>query len=244
MSNGELVHVYYFPGAGSVQEFQDLYTTIRSISNLRWVGSYPAARAFVARAIPEKIELTDWLVRQFEKPANAQAGSREYRVKQAAKLYLAKGAPDELVHVYFLKHVEDPQDLEELANIVRSLGKIGWVRSTIGPPMSIMTRGSADQMALGDWLLQKLDQPTSGAAPAESEASQEFPASSPGDSVRVFYLRNATIAAFQSVAAEVRAAGVPKVLTYSALGALVVRGTGDQTAAAQNLINSRLEAQR
>ena len=60
--------------------------------------------------------------------------------------------------------------------------------------------------------------------------------------MRVFYLGNVTIGAFQNVAAEVRsAAGAPKVFTYNALGALAVRGTSDQVATAQNLISERFK---
>ena len=60
--------------------------------------------------------------------------------------------------------------------------------------------------------------------------------------MRLFYLRKATIQAFQNVASEVRtAARAPKVFTYNSLGAMAVRGTADQIAAAQDLIDERFK---
>jgi hypothetical protein len=181
------------------------------------------------------MEMIEWLVQQFDQPANARVGSSEYR---------AKGAADDLVHVYFVKHVESAENLQELVALVRSVGDISRLFITTGQPMSIVMRGTEEEMGLADWLLQKLDQPMSGGGQGQSEAAQEFPMSSSGEAVRVFYLRNATVQAFQNVASEVRVAGVPKVFTYNALGALAVRGTADQITTAWNLINERFKEPR
>jgi hypothetical protein len=111
--------------------------------------------------------------------------------------------------------------------------------------IAVAMRGTAEEVGLADWLLQKLDQPTSrsaGAGQNQGDAALQFQMSSSGDAVRLFYLRNATIQVFQNVASEVRtAARAPKVFTYNALGAMAVRGTADQIAAARYLIDERFK---
>jgi len=236
MTTGDVVHVYYMPHSESVLDFQWIVTTIRGITNLRWAFTYNAPRAFVVRETPEKIEAAEWLIQQFDQTAGAQLGSREYRVK---------GAADDLIHLYFVKHVDNEENLRELAVLVRSVANTPMLFTT-ARPLSVAVRGTAEETGLADWLLERLDEPTSGAAgaaQAQNEAKQEFRIF--GDTVRLFYLRNATIQAFQDVASEIRtAARGPKVFTYNPLGALAVRGTTDQITAAQNLIDERFKAQR
>jgi hypothetical protein len=191
----------------------------------------------VVRGKPGQLETTEWLVQQFDQPADGGSGSREYRVR---------GAADDLVRVYFVKHVESAENLEELVTLVRSVGKIRRLFRTAGQPMTVAMRGTAGELGLADWLLQKLDRPTSGSAgeaQGQDESAREFQMPGSGDAVRVFYLRDATVLAFQNVASDIRTvAGASKVFTYNALGALAVRGTADQIAAARNLINERFKA--
>lgn len=235
MSSGDLVHVYYLPHSESIRDFQWAATTIRQITDLRWAFAYNAGRAFVARGSPGKMEMTGWLVQQLDQPADGCVGSSEYRVRDAA---------DDLVRVYLVKHVESEETLQELATFVRSVGNIRRL-FTIGPMIAVAMRGTSEEVGLADWLLQKLDQLASGTGGAEQnqgDAALQFQMSSSGDAVRLFYLRNATIQAFQNVASEVRtAARAPKVFTYNALGAMAVRGTADQIAAAQDLIDERFK---
>jgi hypothetical protein len=63
-----------------------------------------------------------------------------------------------------------------------------------------------------------------------------------GNVVQVFHLNSVTIQGFQSLATEVRAmANAPQVIPYNALGALALRGTADQIAAAKGLIDERVK---
>jgi hypothetical protein len=236
MSTGDLVHVYYLPHTETVRDFASAATLIRSIADMRWAFTYTTPRAFVVRGKPGQLEMTEWLVQQLDQPADGPSGSREYRVK---------GAADDLVHVHFVKHVDSAENLQELVVLVRSVGNIRRLFSTSGQTMAVAMRGDAEQLGLADWLLQKLDLPTAGSAgeAQDQEAStREFQMPSSGDAVRVFYLRDATVQAFQNAASDVRSvAGVSKVFTYNALGALAVRGTADQIVAARNLINERFK---
>jgi type II secretory pathway component GspD/PulD (secretin) len=232
MSSGDLVRVYYLAHTATVQDFQAVATTIRSITELRWAFTYNARRALVVRGTLAHMEMTEWLVQQLDQPASGQTASNEYRVP---------GAADDVVHVYSVKHVAGGQNLQELATLVRSIGDIRRLFTT---PLAVAMRGTSEEMALADWLLQKLDQPTSGPDVAEqSQGGREFLMARSGDVVRVFYLRSVTVRDFQDVASAVRTTSkAPHVVTYNALGALAVRGTADQIAVAQGLIDERLKS--
>ncbi len=235
MSAGDLVHVYYLSHTANMRDFMEEVTTIRSITDTRWAFSYSTARAYVVRAKPAQSEMNEWLVRQFDQSADGRSGSREYRVR---------GAADDLVHLYFVKHVESAQNLEELVVFVRSVGNIHRLFRTAGQPMTVGMRGTSEELGLADWLLQQLDQPTVGSATqaqAQEESAREFYMPGTGDTVRLFYLRDATVQAFQNVASDVRKAGISKVFTYNAFGALAVRGTADQIVAARDLIHERFK---
>jgi type II secretory pathway component GspD/PulD (secretin) len=217
-----------------VREFQGVVTMTRSITNLRWAFTYNAPRAYIVRGTPGQMQMTEWLLQQLDEPAGGQSPSSEYRVP---------GSADDVVHVYKVSHVDTYDNLQAVATVVRSIGNIRMVFETVGPPLVVATRGTAAETALADWLSEKLDQPTAGPPQVQNDAGRDFYVLTNGDTVRVFYLRSATVQAFQNVAAEIRtAAHAPQVITYNALGALVVRGTADQIQGAQGLIDERLKA--
>jgi type II secretory pathway component GspD/PulD (secretin) len=231
LSSGDLVHVYYLPHTANVQDFQAVVTTIRSITDVRRFFTYNARRAAVVRGTQTQMGMTEWLVQQLDQPTSAQSAPAEYRVP---------GTGDDVVHVYYAKHVDTQQSLQEMASVVRSIGNIRRLFATLNP-RAVALRGTSDEMALADFLFQQLDQPTSG--PSQSGAAAEYLMSgSGGNVVQVFHLNSVTIQGFQSLATEVRAmANAPQVIPYNARGALALRGTADQIAAAKGLIDERVK---
>jgi hypothetical protein len=104
----------------------------------------------------------------------------------------------------------------------------------------VAVRATAEPVALAAWLVGELDKPVNGQGTAqERTARHEYRPSNGADSlVRVFYLASSlSPQGHQAVGSRVRAlAGIPQVFVYSALGALAVRGTAEQVAAAERVI--------
>lgn len=63
-----VVRVFYIQNATSVQEFQEIATAVRSITEIRRVFTYNAQRAILMRGTPDMIALAEKLVHDLDKP--------------------------------------------------------------------------------------------------------------------------------------------------------------------------------
>ncbi len=64
----EVVRVFYISNATSVQEFQEIATVIRSLTEIRRVFTYNAQRALLVRGTVDQIALVEKLVSDLDKP--------------------------------------------------------------------------------------------------------------------------------------------------------------------------------
>ena len=97
-------------------------------------------------------------------------------------------------------------------------------------------------MALAEWLMTELDRETGARSlPSQHWAKHEYNVSEAGDdAVRVFILSSPdTIQELQEIATAVRSTVyVRRMFTYNALKAIVVRGTPEELALSEFLLNS------
>ena len=121
---------------------------------------------------------------------------------------------------------ENQQRLEELAAVLRATGHIQQV-SIDDLKRTIAVEGTAEQIAMADWLVHQMDLPANG--PFSGVHEYRPPAGS-DDLVRVFYLTHASTAQeVQEIVTTVRSvADIWRVHVYNALNAVAVRGTNQQ----------------
>jgi hypothetical protein len=96
-------------------------------------------------------------------------------------------------------------------------------------------RGTAEQIALAEWLIKELDQ----RQPAQPSAPHEYRlAVGPDNVVRVFYLTHAqTPQRLQDIATKVRRmTEIRRLFIYNTPKAVALRGSADQIAMADRLI--------
>ncbi len=132
-------------------------------------------------------------------------------------------------------HQQKPQDLQEIASIVRSLLDIEQVSvdDTAGT-LSVNTSGG--KAAVVEWLVHKLDR----SAKTPPDAGTEYYSPVPGpEVVRIFYCTNAaTPPALQEIVTTVRSvADMRRVFVYNRLKAMIVRDNGAQVMLAAWLID-------
>jgi hypothetical protein len=230
--NDDLVRVFYLTHTATVQEFQEVAALTRTMADIRWVFTYNAPRALVVRGTVDQIALADWLVKQVDKPTGERIQSSapyEYRDPN--------GRDDNVVRVFYLTHTTTVQDFQEVAVLTRSIADIRRV-FTCNAPRALAVRGTADQVALAEWLVNQLDQP----AHEQSSAPYEYRAPVVGDGnvVRIFYLTHtATVEDFQTIATQIRKeTSIRRVYTYNAPRALALRGTANQMAIAEHMIKN------
>lgn len=133
-------------------------------------------------------------------------------------------APAEQAVLQFA-NTQSIQDFQEIANLIRTVGDIRDA-STDNTQKTLAISGTAEQIALGEWLFRQLDQAAPPQAPDPKYAAGE------NDVVQIFYLtRIPTIQEFQEIANAVRTtAEIRRAFTENAQRALVMRGTTDQIA--------------
>ena len=229
--------VLTFVHSATPQEFQEAATVVRSMAEIREVTVDSDQRKLTMRGTAAENALGEWLFLQLDQPANRPAIASS----SATYDYRASGSPEDKVRVFYLAHAETPQQIQETSTILRSIADIRRV-FTYNATRAIAVRGTADQLAIAEWLIAELDQAPVTEAKAASASSREYLMTvRPEDRVRILYpARAATPQELLQAAAAIRTqAGVRRVFTYHATQAVAVRGTEEQMAAAERLMKER-----
>jgi hypothetical protein len=174
-----------------------------------------------------------------------------------AEALLARGGRSKSVNEYRAPMNDDPHgevviralstgaasdgDLQEIAVAMRTTADIRRV-FTYQRTKTIVMRGTAEEVALGEWLVQQLDKSATGGAEARgSQSSSMYRYDTPYESANmvkvVFVPQFTAIKNFQEFATQVRiAANMRRVFTYNAPRAIALRGTIDQIAIADRMV--------
>src|SRR5437899_5251191 len=81
-------------------------------------------------------------------------------------LFAAALSAQSVDRTFYFAHGESPQNLQNIVNIVRGVGIVQEVTSDPAK-RSVTVSGTADQVALADWLCHQLSQPGTGQPPQE-----------------------------------------------------------------------------
>ncbi len=150
-------------------------------------------------------------------------------------------AEPSLDRVFSFTHTERAQHFQEIATTIRSIGGIRKL-SVDAEEKTLSLSGTADQIALAEWLFRQLDRP------AGDRAAAEYKMSGAGDenAVRVFYVtHDGTLQDLQELSTVLRLmAKCYKVFAYAGLRAITLRGTTDQMALAEWVFNDLDKATR
>jgi type II secretory pathway component GspD/PulD (secretin) len=219
VSTDDVVRVFYLPATWSVQEFQELNNSIRTLLEIRLAFGENAQHAFTIRAPAAVVALATKLVDDLTQ-ASHSAGIHEYQL-----------APGDITQVYYLTHTTSVQDFQEIANGIRTIAEIRRITALNGPK-AIIARATPDQIAMATWLVNELDQ--AHTAPA----SHSYSGPGPDETIRVFYFpATLTPQDFQAIATKIRAgAQIRRAIALSTPRAFTVRGTSSQVAQADQMV--------
>ena len=146
-SADDVVRIFYVPYAPTVQDFQEMATLVRTISNIQRVFTYNAPKALALRGTPAQVELADWLVSALDPARGSVTG--EYRMP---------GTDDDVVGLLYLPHTATVQDFQKAATRIREAAQIRRI-FTYNTPRAVALRGTAQQIAQAARLVQELDKP-------------------------------------------------------------------------------------
>ena len=144
----DVVRVFYLTHTPTAQEFQEVCTLIRSITDIRRLFTYYAPRAVALRATATQMAFAEWMFSEMDKPAQGDDSSEhEYRLA---------GGGDNVARIFYLPQVETVQRFQEIATSVRATTGVRRL-FTYNAPRAVALRGTADQIALADRLFKERD---------------------------------------------------------------------------------------
>ena len=217
--------VFFLTHTPTVQQFQEVATTIRTIADIQQISTDNDQKSVTLHSTAGQIAMAEWLFNELDNPAVQPSGSREYRVP---------GSDDDVVRIFYLTTAPTTQNFQEISTLVRTITNIRRV-FTYNAPKALVIRGAATQAALAEWLVKELE-------PKASPSSVEYrvvPGDLPYDEnvVRVMYLTHTgTVQDFQKAATQIRSVtNITRIFTYNTGRAMAVRGTADQIAMAERM---------
>lgn len=217
--------VFRFTHAETGQEYMEMATLVRSMTEIRDVSVDTSERTMTISATPKEVAFAEWIFNELDRPPPAgDTTVREYRLD---------GGEAPIARIFYLAAVESPESLQEIATVARSIGEIRRLLIYNGPK-AIALRGSPDEVALAEWLFRELQRTA-----ADATVKPEYQMSGVEDkTVRVFRLiRVSTPQQLQEIAAEVRQTlEIRRLFTYNSINTIVLRGTTEQIAQAERLI--------
>lgn len=222
--------VFTIAHAQTQQALQELVNAIQTIAGLRAAPDF-SQRTLAVRGTKDQIELAGWLVNELDQPPHAPSD----QPPTAHEYHLSSGGRDEVARVFFLAHVDSPQNLQRIINAIRGISEINRIMPD-NEQRAIALRDTVEQVRFAEWLVGQLDQPADGRA--GTSAALEFRLSGTGNEVaRVFYTHGDGPQTVQEVINTIRTiTGLPRIMPGIAPSALVVRGGADSVALAEWLV--------
>jgi hypothetical protein len=234
-SGENTVRLFFLTTPAAATDFYAIGTAIRTIGDVRRVGANGGTRTIAVRGTSEQIAVAAWIVNTLDRPADQRADSRDLQMPASSD---ARG--ETAVRVVYVSNAATPQDFQEIAVAARITADVRRV-FTLDASKAILVRATAGQISMFDWLVQQLDKPAARpAGAAHGSGTYEYDTAWDRDNmVQVFYVPQvSTVKDFQQFATRIRtAANIRRVFTYNAPRAIAVRGTIDQIAMAERMVN-------
>ena len=236
-SADDIVRLFYLTNPVVPVGVQEIAIVVRSLTNIRWMFTYNDLRAVVVRGTSEQTRVAEFLFAEMDKPAVVQAASQRLQSSPSSEFRMSE-PPDNTVRVFYVPNTKTVLDFQEVVTLVRTITNLRYA-FTYNAPRAIAVRGTGDQIALAKWLFANLD--AASTTPSDSAANEYRLSPTTDDFVRVFYLAHAaTPQRLRETALHVQSKSHNVwVFTYNAPSAIAVRGTAEEIALADRLIQEQ-----
>jgi hypothetical protein len=142
-----LAQVYVLTNTGSPQAIQQVVNGTRSMVDIQRCFPYNARKVLAMRGTSDQIAFADWLLGLLDRPASAAVDmdAHEYRYNDGPRMSIAR--------VFFLSHVDNPQQLQDVVNEVRTAAGLQRTYPII-QAKAIAMRGTGDQISRAEQMLK------------------------------------------------------------------------------------------
>jgi hypothetical protein len=225
----QTARVFHLTGNETSEQMQQIVTTIRAIAGIRQISMDAGDRTVSVDGTAAQLDLASWLIQRLD-PSAPLSGPQVYRPPDPGV--------DDIVRVVFLAHAPTPQQMQEIATIVRSVADIQriFINNVVSENTqhAIVMRGTGSAIALAAWLINQLDQSVGVASPAPHQYNI-----SDGDVTQAVSLTYPqTVREMQEIVTLIRSvADVQRIFIYNTRKTIALRGTAEQIALTEWLLN-------
>jgi hypothetical protein len=125
------------------QDLEEIAMVLRGTGDIQQVSVDDLKGTVAVGGTAGQIAMAEWLVRQMDLPANSEhSGTYEYRPLSSS---------DDVVRLFYVSHAATPQELQEIATTLRSVGDTPrlFIYNTLN---LVAARGTGQQISLAAWL--------------------------------------------------------------------------------------------
>ncbi len=230
--SAELKRVLTFAQADTPQTMQEMANTLRAVANIQQLSVDNIKRTLTIDTSPAQADLGEWIFKLLDS-TSPPSGSSEYTVP---------GDSDDVVRVFFMSHTNDPRELQETVNALRSIVEVQRI-TAVTPVKALVVRGKVWQASLSEWLIHQLENPPAGQSSASYTATGVdpiFKARGLEDpvAVRVYYMpRGIAPSDLQNVVNQLRSQlQIMRIVACTAPHAVVLRATEAQAQASDRML--------
>jgi hypothetical protein len=234
-AEANLNRVFQLSHTETAQDLQEVAAVVRTVADLPRVSVDTERKSLVVHGPASRVSLAEWLVNELDRPASPAALAAP-GLSPVTREYPGSGG--DVVGVFRLARAGNPRQLQESATLVGNLAEIERVVPCYSQRIVVL-RGSSTQMELVAWLFTGIDSPGAGSRAREFQREFQMPGGA-NDLVRVLPVTNAgSVRDLQEIATLVRSAvEVPRLFVNTAPALLALRGTEEQAAMAEWLVNA------
>ena len=232
----DLVRIFRIANAANIQQFQEIGTIIRSLTEVKYLYSSWPTGSILVRGDSARLDLGQWIVERLDHPvAEIDYNRHDYDLPAP----LPGSRPGEnltRITAFRVANSTSTTEFLEIVTALRSIGEFRYVMSH-GASGSFFIRSTAADADVASWLLQQVDRKTGGAV-----AEYRYPAVD--DVINVIYVPSSnTVAQFQQEVTRIRGAtNLRRVFTLSRLRAVLVRDSEARVAEARKMFTELVAA--
>lgn len=145
----DVVGLFYVTTAPTVQDFQEVSTLVRTMTQIKRVFTYNERKALLVRGSEAQVGLAAWLVTELE--PQATSSTHQYRMEDLPH-------DVNVVQVLRLPHIGNVQDFQKAATQIRAAANLTYI-FTYNSLRAMALRGTADQITTAVRVAQQLDKP-------------------------------------------------------------------------------------
>lgn len=142
------VEIFFLTNTPSQAPLNEFVTTLRVVADVQQIFTYSPSHAIAVRGSADKMQLTEWLVKQMDVPANSHPSTAQYK-------WPIDSCAEGVVEVAFLSAVVPQPELNRIATTVRAHADIRYIFTHSSAPQAIAFKGCLPQVQLADQLIQQ-----------------------------------------------------------------------------------------